>query len=101
MVRRRGDRRAGVGLSETQAMISCNANETRGFCLFAACAAAILLIRDWAPRDPEKPRPVDIADRSTWRRPRRALAERVAMQFGYFMLTAASAGVVSRWLRVF
>ncbi len=82
-------------------MISCNAHETGALCLFAACALAILLIRDWALRDPEKPRPVDIADRSTWRRPRRALAARVAMQFGYFMLTAASAGFVLRWLRVF
>ncbi len=82
-------------------MISCNENETLGLCLFAACALAILLIHDWAPRDPRMPRPVDIADRSTWRRPRRALAERVAMHFGYFVLTAASAGVVLRWLRVF
>ena len=82
-------------------MFSCDANETLGLCLFAACALAILLIRDWALRDPEKQRPVDIADRSTWRRPRRALAERVAMQFGYFVLTAASARVVLRWLRVF
>ncbi|HEY8138059.1 MAG TPA: hypothetical protein VIF61_09470 [Methylocystis sp.] len=54
-----------------------------------------------ALREPEKPRPVDIANRSTWRRPRRALAESVAMQFGYFMLTAASADAVLRWLRVF
>lgn len=82
-------------------MISCNAFDTGVLCLFAASALAILLIRDWALRDPEKPRPVDIAMRSTWRRPRRALAEFIAMQFGYFLLTAASADVALRWLRVF
>jgi len=82
-------------------MIYCNAYDTGGLCLFAACALAILLIRDWALREPEKPRPVDIANRLTWRRPRRALAEGVAMQFGYFMLTAASADVALRWLHVF
>ena len=82
-------------------MISCNAYDAGVLCLFAASALAILLIHDWALRDPEKPRPVDMANRSTWRRPRRALAERVAMHFGYFVLTAASADVALRWLRVF
>ena len=81
-------------------MISCSAFDTGVLCLFAASALAILLIHDWALRDPQKPRPVDIADRSTWRRPRRALAERIAMHFGYFVLTAASAEVALRWLRV-
>ena len=60
-------------------MISCNAYETAGLCLFVACALAILLIYDWALREPEKPRPVDIANRSTWRRPRRALAAHIAI----------------------
>ncbi len=46
--------------------------EIAGLCLLAASALAISLIRDWAPRDPEKPRPVVIANRATWRRPRRA-----------------------------
>jgi hypothetical protein len=82
-------------------MISCDTYEIAGLCLFAASALAVSLIRDWALRDPEKPRPVDIANRATWRRPRRALAGRIAIQFGYFMLTAASAGVVLRWLRAF
>ena len=60
-------------------MISCDTFEIAGLCLFAACAEAISLIRDWAPRDPEKPRSVDIANRATWRRPRRALARRIAI----------------------
>ena len=82
-------------------MISCNAYDIGGLCMLAACALAMSLIFDWATRDPEKPRPVDIANRSTWRRPRRALAERVAIQFGYFMLTAASAGAMLRRLGAF
>jgi hypothetical protein len=81
-------------------MISYSAFDTGVLCLFAASALAILLIHDWALRDPQKPRRVDIANRSTWRRPRRALAERIAMHFGYFVLTAASAEVALRWLRV-
>jgi hypothetical protein len=85
---------------EADAMISSNAYDTGVLCLFAAAALAILLIYDWALHDPKKPRPVDIANRSTWRRPRRALAGRIAMQLGYFMLTAASADVALRWLRV-
>ena len=80
-------------------MISYNAHEAVGFCLFVACALAIVLIRDWALRDNETTRPFNIANRSTWRRPRRLLAERLAMHFGYLLLTAASADFTLRWLR--
>lgn len=68
-----------------------------GFCLVAAAVIAGALITDWARRDPVKPRPVVLADAKTWRRPRRALIERAAIQCGYLVFTLAGIFLALHW----
>jgi hypothetical protein len=63
---------------------------TAGLCLVAAALIGGALILDWATRDSAKPTPVILGDRKTWRRPRRALVERVAIQCFYLVFTLAA-----------
>jgi len=68
-----------------------------GFCLFSAAVIGGALILDWARRDPVKPRPVALADRNTWRRPRRAAIERVAIHCGYLAFTLVAIFLALHW----
>jgi hypothetical protein len=61
-----------------------------GFCFLAAAVIVGALVFDWARRDSAKPRPVVLSDRATWRRPRRALIERAAIQCFYLAFTLAA-----------
>ncbi|MGA8170293.1 MAG: hypothetical protein WB816_05610 [Methylocystis sp.] len=66
-----------------------NAYGIGGACLFVAAVLAITLIFDWARHDPKQPKPVVLADRTTWRRPEAVSTGAVLTQIGgvAFVLT--------------
>jgi len=72
-----------------------------GFCLLAAAVIGGALIIDWARRDSSPPRPVVLADRKTWRRPRHALIERALIHCGYLAFTLAAALAALRFAEAF
>ena len=68
-----------------------------GLYLISAAVIAGALIFDCATREPEKRRPLDLADRKTWRRPRLAWIQRAALQCFYFAFTLAAVFLALRW----